>query len=108
MVMELGVCFCTGSMVKLGGPSVEPEPRKHPDCSHCGRPAKIVEGLSALAREAMLFAIDKCIWWPEYLAQRPMTHAAAAGMAEEILVHLRAGRERVSSGESFDSYSEAF
>lgn len=109
--MEFGVCCCPRSVAKLGVPSIEPEPRKHPDCPHCGEPAKIVEGLAGLAREIMVHTIEKCMWWPEHL--RTMANGLPptpdwTAACERILIHLQAARARVSDGESFDSYSTAF
>lgn len=103
--LVFAVCFCVGSQVKLGGPSIEPDPWRHPNCPQCGHPGKLVSGLGALSREIMLFAIDKCIWWPNHVFTRPNSTEAAVATADEILIHLRAGRERVAEGGPFDSYS---
>ena len=106
--MEFGVCFCVRSQIKLGAPSIEPDPRKHPDCPHCGQPTKVVSGLSALSREIILFTIDKCIWWPEHLSTMANGFPPTpdwTGACERILIHLRAARSRVENGGPFDSYS---
>lgn len=109
--MEFGICCCPRSLVKLGVPHIEPEPRKHPGCPQCGEPMKVVQGLAALAREIISHTIDKCIWWPEHLAGTangfPPTPDWTAA-CERILIHLRAAQSRINHGESFDSYSEAF
>ena len=109
--MRFAVCCCPRSLVKLGTPSIEPEPSKHPNCPHCGEPAKIVEGLGPLAREIMLHTIDKCAWWPEHL--RTMANGLPptpdwTAACDRILIHLQGARSRIESGEPFDSYSTAF
>lgn len=106
--LVFAVCFCPGSLHKLGGPSIEPDPWKHPNCPQCGKPGKIIAGLGELSREIMLHAIDKCIWWPEHLKDNVAgmkTTRDWAGACERILIHLQAGRSRVSEGGPFDSYS---
>lgn len=108
--MVFAVCFCPASMIKLGAPSIEPDPWKHPKCPQCGEPGKLVSGLGALSREIMLYTIDKCAWWPENLKDNVggmKTTRDWAGACERILIHLQAARSRVSDGSAFDSYSTA-